>query len=294
MLIAVPTGGGGGGGGGVTDHGALTGLADDDHSQYLITAPATSARNLISSDTVAPVLTGRAIDSATGSILRPLRLVRNTSGAAGANGIGVGLDFAAETSTTEDQIIGGIDYRWLTANHASRVGQLIFRVHDFTERVGLRISANNTSTPSLMIGTESTDAKLAIFLDGSGPAIAMDCNTGNGLSYIRVSRFGDPYQWLGVAGTSYSAALDTIGANDLFIRSITTGNYVFATSNKFKFVTGGSERGSVNSDGITTATAFNLGDPTVDGSWRLVINGTALEIQRRESAAWVVKDTIPA
>ena len=26
--------GGGGGGGGVTDHGALTGLADDDHSQY--------------------------------------------------------------------------------------------------------------------------------------------------------------------------------------------------------------------------------------------------------------------
>ena len=26
--------GGGGGGGGVTDHGALTGLGDDDHSQY--------------------------------------------------------------------------------------------------------------------------------------------------------------------------------------------------------------------------------------------------------------------
>lgn len=32
--IAVGTGGGGGGGGGVTDHGALTGLADDDHTQY--------------------------------------------------------------------------------------------------------------------------------------------------------------------------------------------------------------------------------------------------------------------
>lgn len=30
--------GGGGGGGGVTDHGALTGLADDDHTQYLNTA----------------------------------------------------------------------------------------------------------------------------------------------------------------------------------------------------------------------------------------------------------------
>lgn len=31
-------GGGGGGGGGVTDHGALTGLGDDDHAQYLLTS----------------------------------------------------------------------------------------------------------------------------------------------------------------------------------------------------------------------------------------------------------------
>lgn len=34
---AAPPGGGDGGGGGVTDHGALTGLADDDHPQYLTT-----------------------------------------------------------------------------------------------------------------------------------------------------------------------------------------------------------------------------------------------------------------
>lgn len=33
---AVVSSGGGGGGGGVTDHGALTGLADDDHSQYAL------------------------------------------------------------------------------------------------------------------------------------------------------------------------------------------------------------------------------------------------------------------
>ena len=35
---AVSLGGGGGGGGGVTDHGALTGLSDDDHSQYILAA----------------------------------------------------------------------------------------------------------------------------------------------------------------------------------------------------------------------------------------------------------------
>lgn len=32
---------------GVTDHGALTGLADDDHSQYALLAPASSARNVV-------------------------------------------------------------------------------------------------------------------------------------------------------------------------------------------------------------------------------------------------------
>lgn len=32
---------------GVTDHGTLSGLADDDHGQYLVLAPGTSARNMI-------------------------------------------------------------------------------------------------------------------------------------------------------------------------------------------------------------------------------------------------------
>lgn len=38
--MAYIKGGGGGGGGGVTDHGALTGLSDDDHPQYLKVADA--------------------------------------------------------------------------------------------------------------------------------------------------------------------------------------------------------------------------------------------------------------
>lgn len=37
-----------------------------------------------------------------------------------------------------------------------------------------------------------------------------------------------------------------------------------------------------------------LGSPTVDGSWRIVINGTGLEFQRRESSTWVMKGTIEA
>lgn len=36
LLTTLLGGGGGGGGGGVTDHGALTGLGDDDHAQYAL------------------------------------------------------------------------------------------------------------------------------------------------------------------------------------------------------------------------------------------------------------------
>lgn len=49
------------GGGGVTDHGALTGLGDDDHAQYLVLTPATAARNTIeaSADVVPLTVRGR-------------------------------------------------------------------------------------------------------------------------------------------------------------------------------------------------------------------------------------------
>ena len=46
----------------VTDHGALTGLADDDHTQYLVDAPATSARNTIN---LSADVTGLTIDGHT-------------------------------------------------------------------------------------------------------------------------------------------------------------------------------------------------------------------------------------
>ena len=39
-----PSGGGGGGGTGVTDHGGLTGLADDDHTQYALRGEPTQAK----------------------------------------------------------------------------------------------------------------------------------------------------------------------------------------------------------------------------------------------------------
>ena len=35
-----------------------------------------------------------------------------------------------------------------------------------------------------------------------------------------------------------------------------------------------------------------IGDPTVDGSWQIIIDGANLKHQKRVSGAWVTKDTI--
>lgn len=46
-------------------------------------------------------------------------------------------------------------------------------------------------------------------------------------------------------------------------------------------------------DGSTAGTeGLHIGNQDQDGSWRLMIVGANLEIQKRESGAWVTKDTI--
>lgn len=41
--------------------------------------------------------------------------------------------------------------------------------------------------------------------------------------------------------------------------------------------------------GTVTITTLNFGDPTVDGSWRIIVDGNNLVQQRRESGVWVEK-----
>ena len=65
----------------------------------------------------------------------------------------------------------------------------------------------------------------------------------------------------------------------------------------------GSEKAYVDKDGgigvgtdiyLPSTGKVYLGSPTVDGSWRITINGTGLEFQRRESSTWIMKQTIEA
>ena len=65
----------GGIGGGVTDHGALDGLSDDDHTQYVVKTPGSSTRNIIQPTSNYTALTIKGFSASPG----PLLLITNTS-----------------------------------------------------------------------------------------------------------------------------------------------------------------------------------------------------------------------
>ncbi len=43
---------------------------------------------------------------------------------------------------------------------------------------------------------------------------------------------------------------------------------------------------------IDSDKAYYIGDKNTDGSWRFIIDGDYLNIEKRESDVWEVKDTI--
>lgn len=43
---------------------------------------------------------------------------------------------------------------------------------------------------------------------------------------------------------------------------------------------------------LSSTGAFYLGNPSVDGTWRITRSGNNLVTERREVGVWVIKDTI--
>lgn len=72
-------------------------------------------------------------------------------------------------------------------------------------------------------------------------------------------------------------------------------SFIFKNSNG-SFVSNMSLDGTFTANNVSVSLtgAFNLGDPTVDGSWRLIRSGNDLKFERLESAAWVEKGSFAA
>lgn len=232
-------------------------------------------------------------DAVTNAKSDVLRITHNTTGTP-ANGLGTRMVFAGETSTTTDTSMAAVSAYWASATHASRQAIMDFHADSYSgSSLIMRLINGGGSNQAVAIGTESTDCKLGVFGSGTGPLGGFDSDTTSGRAFVRVSRFGNPYLYAGVAGASYTTTAG-IGAGDAFIETVSSGSLVLTSSNKVKFLTNGTERGSVNVDGIRSEAAFYLGDPAVDGTWRIIKSGNNLAFERRESATWVAKETMLA
>jgi len=72
---------------------------------------------------------------------------------------------------------------------------------------------------------------------------------------------------------------------DMTISTTVTGNIIIDTNDD--------EMTLINTDAVVDSDkAFYLGDSSTNGSWRVIRSGNNLLMERRESAAWVTKQTI--
>lgn len=173
-------------GGGVTDHGALTGLADDDHTHYAILAPTASARNVIqptAGAVIAAILKAHAAqsvdifqiqDSAAAVLLRinqngwvgigvaptnPIDIARAVTGVAGPPAIG---DYGLSIKSVVDYVApvgqdGGsataheFDLNYVGVSDTSPVGTL-YNLNVITKA---KITSPAAGAPSYFVGASS-------------------------------------------------------------------------------------------------------------------------------------------
>jgi hypothetical protein len=131
----------GGGGGGVTDHGALTGLADDDHPQYALLAGRSGGQSLIGGTGVGENLTLRSNSSGT-----PGKILFGNSGNYVFDGVNGRFGIGQSTPLAEIHIeaSGGADRGILIKNTGTGSG----------DTAAIKFS-NTTSSFTLFLATAS-------------------------------------------------------------------------------------------------------------------------------------------
>lgn len=179
LRYADDTGTGTGGGGAISasvivaglsgiDHGSqLTGLSDDDHTQYALLVGRSGGQALTGGTGSGDDLTLRAsshgtpgevyvakTDAATNSATTVLVVAHNSSGTAAA-GFGSALMFCLESSTTDDQDAAVIEVNWSVATHTSRRGRMVLKCYEQDTAVtGLTLlPASTTAIAATVNGT---------------------------------------------------------------------------------------------------------------------------------------------
>lgn len=247
----------------------------------------------------------------------------------GAEGAGSSLTIAANTGNTtvaynltvsgRDLTLGSsesvIYFGTPSANYLYYNGSSLFLRVGSVDRITIPASTGN-----VLIGT-TTDAGYKLRVNGSiasddvitmlksgGNSTNVDGNFGQVIARTSTGNIGfacalannGDYGGFTIATPSQSRSVAFLGSN---------GAAYIQTNNGTTALTLDSSQNATFAGKVTATTAlissdyvqcdatgaYNLGNPTTDGTWRFVISGTGnLLIQRRESGAFVTKSTISA
>ena len=295
----------GGGGGGTSDHGALTGLADDDHSQYVLLAGRSGGQIIIGGISASDNLTIRSTSDATkGSIIID-ETTASSSSSTGAvvisGGIGISNTTEAISSTNGGSFTtaGGLAvakklYVGGYSNFGDRMFTTIAGTAGIVAQTWLQPALSATGNCSIQLGVSQTQYN-DTFINFN------NVGTGNSANYSQIGLYdgGGTLDILGtgqvrvstnIASTSSTTgALTTIGgissSNTTDATSATNGG-TFTTAGgmgiaKKLFVgtdlsIGANITSGVWNAGVITATYGGTGAATLTANAVLLGNGTGV------------------
>ena len=162
-------------------------------------------------------------DAIAGAGAHPFRLVHNTSGTP-VNGIGAGIRFDAETTTTESVEIGDLNFIWVNATHGIQTGAITFFLVDNAAAPAevSRITSvgdyqwNSGTSFTGLLAHANTVNRTYTFSDGSGnvPSLptAATTETGTGAIVRAVDSSVNRVKTNGTALVAGDIAIVTTGA----------------------------------------------------------------------------------
>lgn len=264
-------------------------LDDTRLANAVILAPTLATRNVI-------ILT----DSGTNATVNVITLDHDSSGTPAAN-FGTGIHFRGKSSTTSNRSMGRIRTEWVTATDGSRSAKMILSRWEGSAESDL-LTLNNFG---LGIGSAATAQALEIHVASARMVVdsttvtniaAIQLNNGGGAAFFAIERSTGGA--LGTGTTGYALCITSPNASTYPIHIITANTIRMTVLSDGKVAIGNITPTSlldVNGDiEVVSTGAHYFGDPTTDGSWRIVRSGNDLVIERRVAGSWVTKSTIAA
>ena len=221
------------GGGGVTDHGALTGLSDDDHTQYVLRSILTTNGDLF---TRAAGAVSRLGIGSTGDVLTvsggaPTWAAPAGGGTSGPTILNTGSQYSGSTTSLV-----------VTMSGAAASGNFLYAGIGSTGRTVNSITQTNvtwTQLKTFNANSQSVELWRGVVSGGSGGTTATIALTGSNVTAATIIEVGTNLGSSASAGTTYSQASGTVFTPTVTAYASTTaGRYLVwcASGNNTSYV----------------------------------------------------------